>query len=79
MKLAFPDASKVTVPNLVPPSLNVTDPDGVPPPDELTFAWNVTGWPEVDGFSVDVKVTALGSLTPCATDPLLVPQFTSLE
>jgi hypothetical protein len=77
VKLAFSEASRVTVPNFVPPFQNITDPDGVPPPDELTFALKVTAWPKFEGFSVDVIATAVGNFTPCVTDPLLVPQLTS--
>ena len=79
MKLAFPDASSVTTLNLVPPSLNVTVPDGVPPPDELTLALKVTACPDVDGFSVEVIATVLGNFTDCERVPKLVAQLTSPE
>jgi hypothetical protein len=79
VKLAFPEASRVTIPNFVLPSLNVTEPDGIPPPDELTLTLKVTGWPDVEGFSVDAIVTLLGSFTPCPREVVLVPQFTSPE
>jgi hypothetical protein len=62
VKLAFPEASKAVLPSIVPLFLNVTVPEGVPPPDELTLALKVTDWPNIDGFSADVIVTALGSL-----------------
>jgi hypothetical protein len=42
VKLAFPEAFKEPLPNVTPPFLNVTEPEGVPPADELTFALNVT-------------------------------------
>jgi hypothetical protein len=79
VKLALPDASSVLLPSLAPPSLNVTKPDGVPPPDELTLALKVTGWRNVEGFSVELSVTAVGSFTPCEIDILLVPQLESPE
>jgi hypothetical protein len=65
VKLAFPEAFKEPLPNMTPPFLNVTEPEGVPPPDELTFALNVTDWPDVEGFTLDVIVTAVGNFTAC--------------
>ena len=79
MILAFPEASKVVLPNTAVPFLNVTEPVGVPPPDELTWALKVTDWPNFDGFSVEVMVTALGNFTACERVLLLVPQDPSPE
>ena len=39
--------------NVVAPSLNVTVPVGVPVPEDVTVAVNVTDCPEIDGFSDD--------------------------
>jgi len=53
--VATPEPLSVPVPSVVPPSLNVTVPVGVP---ELpvTVAVNVTGAPESDGFALEVNV-----------------------
>jgi hypothetical protein len=79
VKLAFPAPSKLVEANLVEPSLNKIVPDGVPPPEELTLAWNVTDCPKLDGFKVELRVTELGSFTLSEMLALLLPQFTSLE
>ena len=38
------------------PSLNVTVPVGVGPPEEATVAVKTTDWPNVDGLSDEVSV-----------------------
>jgi copper(I)-binding protein len=49
---------RVTVPRIAVPFLNVTLPGGDPDCDE-TVAVNVTGCPKVEGFSDEVRITAL--------------------
>jgi hypothetical protein len=63
-----------TVASVVAPSLNVTDPPGVPapPPEALTAAMNVTDWPKTDGFVDDVTTVELGeAFTVCDVEALL--------
>ena len=43
----------VMEPSVVPPFLNVTVPVGVPVPEDVTAAVNVTDCPEIDGLSED--------------------------
>jgi hypothetical protein len=50
IKLADPSTS-VAVSTTVPLSSKLTVPVGVLPPDPLTVAINVTGWPRIVGFS----------------------------
>ena len=42
-----------TEPSVVAPSLNVAVPVGVPVPEDVTVAVNVTDCPEIDGLSDD--------------------------
>ena len=66
---------KVTVPSTVEAPLpNVTVPVGVPEPGALTvtFAVNVTGWPQTDGLLLDVRVVVVGALPPTACTMLEV-------
>jgi len=79
VKVATPEAFSVPVPNEVVPSLNVTVPLGVPPP-EVTVAVNVTAPPYVDGLGNDVRdVELVAAMTVCvnAADVLVV-KFPSL-
>jgi len=59
-KVAVPEL-KVPVPNVVPASLNVTVPLGVPAPGNtaLTVAVNVTDCPDTDGFTDEATVVVL--------------------
>ena len=52
---------KVPVPTVVPASLNVTVPLGVPAPGDtaLTVAVNVTDWPDTDGLAEEATVVVL--------------------
>ena len=57
-----------TVPRVVAPSLNVTEPVGVPAAPEVTVAVKVTDWPKTDGLDADITVlTVAGKLTACVT------------
>lgn len=60
VNVAWPVPSSVPVPNVVPPSLKVTVPVGVPDPGELTVtnAVNVTGCPKQEGLG-DEPVTVV--------------------
>jgi hypothetical protein len=50
------------------PSLNVTDPFGVPPKRAVTVAVSVTDCPYTDGLSEEISAVAVGALfTTCAT------------
>ena len=51
---------RVAVPNVVVPSLNVTEPVGVP--DAATVAVRVTLWPQTLGFWEDATVTVVDAL-----------------
>ena len=65
----------VPVPKVVAPSLKVTVPDGVPLPGAtaVTFAVNVTDWPNTDGLADElIAVVVLALLTVSAAVPLLV-------
>jgi capsular polysaccharide biosynthesis protein len=55
VNVATPEPLSVPVPRVVPPSLNVTVPVGVPEVP-VTVALNVTGAPESDGFTLDISV-----------------------
>jgi hypothetical protein len=49
-----------TVPSVVPPSVNVTEPVGVPePPVGATVAVKVTGWPALLGLTEDASVVVV--------------------
>jgi len=61
---ACPVPSTATVARVVAPSLNVTDPVGVPPPlVAVTVAVNVTFCPITDGFRLDPTDVEVGPLT----------------
>ena len=53
----------VAVPSTVAPSINVTDPVGVPAPGALALivAVSVTAWPAVEGLAEDVMDVAVAS------------------
>jgi hypothetical protein len=53
VKVATPP-DKLPLPSTVAPSLNVTDPVGVPPPP-VTVAVKVTAWPNVLGLSDEIS------------------------
>jgi len=48
-------------PSVIVPSLNVTEPEGVPGDELVTAAVNVTVWPTCAGLSFDVTVVVVGS------------------
>jgi len=54
--VATPDPLSAPVPSVVPPSLNVTLPVGVPAPGATaaTVAVKVTDWPNTDGWAEEV-------------------------
>ena len=54
-KVATPELSKVPVPSIVAPSMNVMEPLGIPAPGVLavTVAVKVMDWPNTDGFAED--------------------------
>jgi hypothetical protein len=62
LKLALPKAFTVPVSRVLPPSLNVTVPIGVPGAEEVTVAVKVTDWPTNDGFGKDVRVVVVSAL-----------------
>jgi hypothetical protein len=65
LKVAWPPLS-VPVPKVIPPSLNVTVPPGVPLPGALalTVAVKVTPWPHTDGLAEELTlVVVLAGLT----------------
>jgi hypothetical protein len=56
-----------TVPNVVPPAVNVTVPVACAPVDDVTVAVNVTVWPEEDGFTEEViAVVVEAGFTTCS-------------
>jgi hypothetical protein len=58
-----------TVPSVVAPSLNVTEPVGVPePPDFETVAVKVTDCPTVLGLTEDVSVVLVDTAVPTVVD-----------
>ena len=59
-KVATPPLN-VPVPSVVPPSLKVTLPVGVPLPGAaaVTVAVKVTDWPKTEGFADDVTAVVL--------------------
>jgi hypothetical protein len=59
LKLACPDAFSVPVPRVLPESLNVTVPVGIPPDDEVTCAVKVTTWPTEDGLGEALSVVVV--------------------
>ena len=66
MNVALPLLS-VPEPNVEDPSLNVTVPVGVPPPD-LTVAVNVTALPDFDGFREDAtELVVVACFTVCVS------------
>jgi hypothetical protein len=58
VKTAFPPL-KFDVPKIVVPFLNVTLPVAPPGAPELTVAVNVTAWPDVEGFGLELKVVVV--------------------
>ena len=65
LKVAWPIPLRGVVPSRVLPSLNVTEPAGVPPPD-VTVALKVTFWPSTEGFVLEVTVVTVPAwLTVC--------------
>ncbi len=62
LKLAVPLASE-TLPSDAAPSMNVTDPVGVPDPGALaaTVAMNVADCPNTDGFGLALTVVVVAA------------------
>ncbi len=63
------------MPSVVDPSVNVTEPGGVPP--LVTVAVNVTGWPTSSGFFDDASAVVVleetdGQVKPGDVEPLLL-------
>ena len=56
---ARPEASRGTVASVVPPSVNRTDPAGVPGP--VTVAMRMIGWPKTAKLPEDVSTTVEGA------------------
>ena len=54
-----------------PLSWNVTLPVGVPDPEPVTAAVNVTDWPKTDGVPLEPNVTVVFDLTVTLTSALL--------
>ena len=61
MRLALPSTSS-TIPRLAFPSLKLTFPMGVPPPDDVTVAVKVTDSPNVEGFKDDTSTVVVSAL-----------------
>jgi hypothetical protein len=59
LKLACPDPFSVTAASVLPASLKVTVPVGVPLDDEVTCAVNVTAWPTNNGLSEELSVVVV--------------------
>jgi hypothetical protein len=59
--VAVPEPSSVPVPNVVVPSLNVTEPEGMPEAGDTTatVAVKVTDWPNTDGLAEEVRVVVV--------------------
>src|SRR5437016_13823471 len=69
--MAWPALSRVPVPRMVEPSLKVTAPVGVPAPGlfAITVAVNVTGCPNTDGWTEEVRpVVVPGSVVVVVVD-----------
>ena len=63
VNVAIPEPSKVPVPSVVNPSMNVTVPVGIPEPgaSEMTVAVNVTDWPNTDGLAEEATDEVVAS------------------
>lgn len=84
MNAAWPKPLRVPVPIVLPPSLNVTVPEGMPEPGALavTVAVNVTDWPKTVGMpDVTTTVVVLSWLTVWPPDnvPALAEKIESPE
>jgi hypothetical protein len=55
------------VPRTVVPFLKVTVPVGVPDAVDVTFAVNLTNWPNSAGFKEDVNAVVVAFSTTCVT------------
>ena len=71
-KVACPLPSRVEVPSVDEPSLNVTVPVGTPPL-EVTLAVKVTGWLNTEGLAEEARVVVVEKelWTVCTVLPLL--------
>ena len=64
----LPEPEQVPVPRTFVPSLNVTDPFGVPPYRAVTVAVSVTDCPYTEGFGEEISAVVVGALfTTCVT------------
>ena len=63
VNVAIPEPSKVPVPSVVNPSMNVTIPVGMPEPGATTVivAVNVTDWPNTDGLAEEATDEVVAS------------------
>ena len=61
--VAIPEPSKVPVPSVVEPSMNVTVPVGIPEPgaSPVTVAVNVIDWPNTDGLAEETTDEVVAS------------------
>ena len=61
--VAIPEPSKVPVPSIVEPSMNVTVPVGIPEPgaSPVTVAVNVIDWPNTDGLAEETTDEVVAS------------------
>src|SRR5438067_4869485 len=66
LKVATPEAFRLTVPTLLPSMVNVAVPVGVPAA-EVTVAVKVTDCPTPDGFWLDVSVVVVVAATTWVT------------
>ena len=65
---------RIPVPMVVVPSLNVTDPVGVPVVDEFTVAVKITEFPRFEGFSEEVTLLDVAALfTVCVSIAEVLP------
>ena len=65
---------KLLLPSDMVPSINVTEPVGVPPADGCTVAVKITDWPNVAGFRFDATlVVAVACVTVCVRVPEVLP------
>ena len=71
LNVAWAEPFRVSVPNVVEPSLNVTVPVGAPELDEVTLAVKVTDWPKTAGLAEEV--TAVDEAAGLAVRTMLWP------
>jgi hypothetical protein len=63
----IPPTPTVTVPNVVVPAVKVIVPVGSTPVEDVTFAVNVTVWPDEDGLAEELIVVVVeAAFTTCS-------------